>query len=119
MANRILTPDERKLAHGLLEEIRNRIEQLSGGDPQLRFAYRRKIVKELGYGEKSHPMVRKQLKKLKWDLQNARCAHCGDEMELRYSELDRKVAADGYTEANTQLIHAKCHHERQAAKRYA
>jgi hypothetical protein len=40
-------------------------------------------------------------------------------LELLYSELDRKKAADGYTEANTQLVHAACHRERQAKNRYA
>jgi hypothetical protein len=40
-------------------------------------------------------------------------------MPLEYSELDRKNAADGYTEENTDLVHAKCHHERQATKGYA
>ena len=119
MANRTLTPDELKLASALLAEVRDRIDKLSGDDPQLKFAYRRKIVKELGYDERSKPVVRNKLKMLKWALQDRKCAHCGEEMALKYSELDRKVAADGYTEANTELVHAKCHHERQAAKGYA
>jgi hypothetical protein len=46
MPNRILTSDELKLALELLAEIRGRIETLAAGDPQLRFAYRRK---RLGY----------------------------------------------------------------------
>jgi hypothetical protein len=37
---------------------------------------------------------------------------------LKYSELDRKIAARGYTAENTELVHAKCHQARQAAKRY-
>jgi hypothetical protein len=40
-------------------------------------------------------------------------------MPLEYSELGRKNAAGGYTEENTDLVHAKCHQERQAAKGYA
>jgi hypothetical protein len=119
MPNRNLMADELKLAHELLAEIRKRIDALAGGDPLLRFAYKRKIVKELGYDERSKPAARNRLKMLKWALQDRRCAHCGKEIELKYSELDRKNAADGYTEANTDLVHAKCHHERQAAKRYA
>jgi hypothetical protein len=39
-------------------------------------------------------------------------------MPLKYSELDRKNAADGYTEENTELVHDKCHRARQAAKNY-
>jgi hypothetical protein len=43
---------------------------------------------------------------------------CREDMPLKYSELDRKDAADGYTAENTELVHAKCHQERQAAKGY-
>jgi hypothetical protein len=42
-----------------------------------------------------------------------------NQMPLKYSELDRKNAADGYTPENRDLVHAKCHQERQAAKGYA
>jgi hypothetical protein len=55
---------------------------------------------------------------MKWGQQQGRCAHCGGELPLEYSELDRKEAAEGYTKENTELVHAKCHQERQAAKRY-
>jgi hypothetical protein len=119
MANRTLTPDELSKANELLADIRKRLEQLANGDPLLRFAYRRKVVKELGYDERSKPGARAKLKAIKWGMQNRKCAHCHEEMPLKYSELDRKVAADGYTEENTDLVHAKCHHERQAAKGYA
>jgi len=47
MANRNLTPDELIKASALLSEIRDKLEDLSGGDRELRFAYRRKIMKEL------------------------------------------------------------------------
>ena len=83
------------------------------------FAYRRKVVKELGYDERGKPGARSKLKAIKWGLQSRKCAHCNIEMPLRYSELDRKNAADGYTLENTDLVHAKCHQERQAAKGYA
>lgn len=118
MPNRNLTPDEMKHANKLLTEVRARLAKLAGDDKQLLFAYRRKVVKELGYDERSKPAHRNKLKALKWRLQSRRCVHCGEEMPLKYSELDRKIAVDGYTEENTELVHAKCHHERQAAKRY-
>lgn len=118
MPNRNLTTDELKHAAELLSTIRLRLEALAGDDRLLLFAYRRKIVKELGYDERSKPGYRSKLKALKWGLQSRRCAHCNEEMSLKYSELDRKNAADGYTEENTELVHAKCHHERQAAKGY-
>src|SRR6266851_5692997 len=115
MPNRNLTSDELKYATELLVEIRERLISLAAGDPLLLFAYRRKIAKELGYDERGKPGTRGKLKALKWGLQNRKCAHCGEEMPLKYSELDRKNAADGYTEENTDLVHAKCHQERQAA----
>jgi hypothetical protein len=119
MPNRNLTPDELKRANELLADIRERLANLAAGDPLLLFAYRRKVGKELGYDERGKPGVRKQLKALKWGQQGRKCAHCGEEMPLKNSELDRKNAADGYTEENTELVHHHCHQKRQAAKGYA
>lgn len=119
MPNRNLTPDELKRANELLADIRERLIKLAAGDHFLLFAYRRKIAKELGYDERGKPGVRKLLKALKWGQQNRKCAHCGEEMPLKTSELDRKNAAGGYTEQNTELVHHLCHQERQAAKGYA
>jgi hypothetical protein len=118
MPNKNLNADELKRAGELLADIRKRLRELAGDDPLLLFAYRRKLVKELGYDERGKPGVRAQLKALKWGQQGGTCAHCGDDLPLKYSELDRKAAADGYTIENTELVHAKCHQERQAAKRY-
>ncbi len=118
MPNRNLNANELKRANKLLADIRERLISLAGGDTLLLFAYRRKVVKELGYDERGKPGVRAQLKALKWGQQNGKCAHCGDELPLKYSELDRKNAVDGYTAENTELVHAKCHQIRQAAKRY-
>jgi len=119
MANKNLSPDELKRANELLTDIRERLTNLAAGDQLLLFAYRRKIAKELGYDERGKPGARKQLKALKWGQQQGKCAHCQEDVPLRYSELDRKNAADGYTAENTELVHAKCHQERQAAKGYS
>ncbi len=118
MPNRNLNSDELTRANELLLEIRKRLTDLADGDPLLLFAYRRKVVKELGYDERGKPGLRGKLKSLKWGQQHGKCAHCGDVMPLSYSELDRKNAADGYTAENTDLVHAKCHQERQATKHY-
>jgi UTP:GlnB (protein PII) uridylyltransferase len=119
MPNRNLTSEELTNAARLLDEIRERLKALAGNDPLLLFAYRRKITKELGYDERGKPANRAKLKHLKWGQQAGKCAHCSVEMAMKYSELDRKNAADGYTAENTELLHAKCHQERQAARRYA
>jgi len=118
MPNRNLDADELKRANELLKDIRERLTSLAGGDPLLLFAYRRKVAKELGYDERGKPGVRAQLKALKWGQQNGKCAECGKELPLKYSELDRKNAGDGYTAQNTELVCAKCHQARQAARRY-
>lgn len=118
MLNRNLNADELKLANELLTDIRARLVALSGGDPLLLFAYRRKVAKELGYDERGKPNARAHLKALKWGQQNGKCVHCGNEIALKYSELDRRNASDGYTPENTELIHGKCHRERQEARRY-
>ena len=119
MANRNLTSDELRLATELLSEIRHRLATLANNDQSLLFAYRRKIAKELGYDERGKPALRNKLKALKWGAQNGKCAHCGQPLELKYSHLDRKTASNGYTAENTELLHADCHHQRQAAKQYA
>jgi hypothetical protein len=116
MPNRNLTTEELKRANKLLSLIRARLTELAGGDPLLLFAYRRKVMKELGYDEREKPGVRAKLKAIKWKQQNGKCAHCGEELPLKYSELDRKYAPDGYTPENTELVHATCHQERQEAK---
>jgi hypothetical protein len=119
LANRTLSSEELAQANVLLNDIRSKLDSLAQNDSDLRFAYRRKIYKELSYDERGKPSSRKSLKMLKWGLQNRSCAHCSQEMPLKYSELDRKNAAVGYTEENTELVHAACHHARQAAKGYA
>lgn len=118
MPNRNLDTEELKHANVLLADIREKLKSLAGNDPLLLFAYRRKVVKELGYDERGKPGARGKLKALKWGLQSRKCAECGEELPMKYSELDRKNAADGYTEENTELVHAKCHQARQAAKKY-
>ncbi len=119
MPNRNLTASELVLVKKLLRSIRERLKKLAGDDTALHFAYRRKVAKELTYDERGKPAVRKVLKVLKHAKQKGKCAHCRKPLELRFSELDRKNAVDGYTEANTQLIHGDCHRERQARKRFA
>jgi len=49
MTNRRLSESELKQAHKLLESVRGRLRKLSSGDPELFFAFRRKVAKELTY----------------------------------------------------------------------
>ena len=109
MPNPRLLPEQRSEAEGLLSEIRRGIEELSGDDPELLFAYRRRIWKQVEYDERGKPAVRKRLKKIKRKQQGGRCAKCGEELPLKGSELDRHEAKEGYTRENTQLLCPKCH----------
>jgi hypothetical protein len=119
MANRRLTNDEVVKANELLTLIRRKLDEASAGDRELRFALNRKLYKELSYDERSKPMVRRKLKREKWEAQGHKCAECGKPMELAYSVLDRRNAVDGYTAENTRLVHADCDYKGQAAKGYA
>ena len=119
MANRQLSSEELVRANELLADIRAKLEELSAGNSELLFAYRRKVFKELTYDERSKPTVRRKLKDLKWKQQRGLCALCGKELPERYTVLDRFNAADGYTDANTRLIHAECDVAHQASKGYA
>ncbi len=118
MPNRNLTPVELDRARTLLKDIRERLAALAGRDAELLFAYRRKIAKELGYDERSHPMARRKLKTQKRKEQAGLCARCREELPQKYVILDRIAASKGYTPENTRLICEKCDREVQAERRY-
>jgi hypothetical protein len=118
MANRRLSSEELMKANELLSYIRARLDRASGGDREVRFALNRKVYKELSYDERSKPIVRRKLKREKWEAQDRKCAECGKPMELAYSVLDRHQAVERYTPENTRLIHATCDYEGQASKGY-
>ena len=118
MPNRLLTSEERAKANALLDEIRLRIQDLAAGDKELVFAYRRKVFKELTYDERSGPSARKKLKAAKSKEQNGVCTICEKPLPQKYAVLDRFNAADGYTMANTRLIHPECDINTQVARGY-
>lgn len=119
MPNRTLDPEQLENARSLLAYINERMEVLSGGDQELLFAYRRKVAKELQYGERSSPMVRRKLKAQKRKEQDNKCAECGEPLPEKYAVLDRFRAADGYTPENTQLLCEPCDRKIQTERRYA
>lgn len=105
-------------ANELLEEIRARIAEVSGGDDDLYFAYRRKVAKELTYDERGKPIHRKRLKFQLMRDQDGLCADCGKPLEEKGSILDRREAKLGYTKENVELIHPSCDQRRQEALGY-
>lgn len=119
MPNRQLTPKELILVNALLAEIRGRLDELSAGDTELLFAFRRKVFKELTYDERDKPAARRKLKDQKWKEQRGLCALCGKELPEKYTVLDRLNAVDGYTKENTRLVHQECDVVNQASKGYA
>lgn len=118
MANPRLTLDQLDLARTLLDEVRARLVDLSNGDKELLFVYRRKVYKELVHDERSKPMVRRRLKQLKMKEQEGLCPLCKEPLPERGAVLDRTQAVDGYTPENTRLIHSACDVAHQAAKGY-
>ena len=93
--NRNLKPDELAAANALLDEIRSRLDSLAGGDAELRFAYNRKLFKELSYDERSRPMVRRKLKIDKRAEQGGNGAICHRPLPEKYAVLDRLSAPAG------------------------
>jgi len=87
LANRNLTPDELAKANALLGRISSEIAGLAGDDADLRFAYTRKIGKELTYFERGKPMLRRKLKREKLEKQNGRCAICNADLPTSYNVL--------------------------------
>jgi hypothetical protein len=110
MPTRKLTDDERAKVEPLLEGVRESLRALSAGDPELLFAYRRKVAKELVYDERSSPTKRKSLKRRKLISQEGKCAICSDPLPPAAlgAVLDRLHAMDGYTDPNTRLICRGC-----------
>lgn len=119
MPNRQLLQEELANAWSLIDGIREKLVTLSGGDRELLFAYRRKVYKELVFDERGKPMDRRALKKKKWHEQRGLCAICNKELPRSYTVLDRFMAVDGYTVANTRLIHHACDVDAQRSKGYA
>ena len=120
MANPRLTKDQRAdLFAPLFDLVRNELDRLSAGDPELLWALRRKLAKELTYLERSTPSERGKLKALVFQRQDGLCALCGLQLPEKGSELDRKEAFPGYVESNVRLVHHLCHVDDQAKKRYA
>jgi hypothetical protein len=119
MRNRRLTEEEAQKAHALLNQIRAKLEKLSGGDRELLFAYRRKIFKHLIYDERSTPMARRKVKKEKREQQKGLCDICRKPLPEKNAVLDRFNAIDGYTVANTRLIHRECDIKVQESRGFA
>jgi hypothetical protein len=118
MANPQLTAEQLNVANLLLADIRSRLEELSGSDPELLFALRRKVAKELGYDERSKPMARRALKRRMAILQDGLCAECRKGLPATYNVLDRHSAIGGYVEANVRLLCEACDREVQRQRRY-
>lgn len=118
MPNRRLNNEQIEEANALLKEIREKIEVLGGNDRDLKFAYRRKVFKELMYDERSKPMIRRALKAKKMKEQNGLCPICNQELGKSYMVLDRFIAVDGYTAENTRLIHPDCDRKVQEDRKF-
>ena len=117
MPNPQLNKAQIKQAHNLLDKIRKETKTLTGNDPELIFAFRRKIYKELMYDERGKPTERKKLKDTMLKKQKGMCPICKKELPETGADLDRiHGAIRGYTEQNVRLIHSTCHREDQKKK---
>jgi hypothetical protein len=114
-----LSTEQHAEATKLLAEVRDRIQQLAGGDADLVFAYRRYVSKKLIYDERSNPGKRRRLKQKLLKAQEGKCASCHVQLPERGSVLDRRVAKDGYVEANVEVICRSCDAQRQGTKGYS
>ena len=103
-----LNETQRDLALEILTEVRERLTAASGGDRELLFALRRKVQKELMHDERSKPGQRNRVKALKRTEQGGLCPLCHEPLPDSNAVLERFEAVEGYTVANTRLIHAEC-----------
>lgn len=118
MPNPILDKNQLAKANELLERVRQELQTLAEGDPNLMFAYRRKVAKMLVYDERSGPTERRKLKAAKRLEQSGRCAACTKPLPPSYNVLDRLTAVAGYTPENTRLICESCDRATQVERGY-
>lgn len=121
MPHRRLDDAQRKIVAELLAQVRQQLSQLSSDDPELLFAYRRKLAKELIYDERSKPSYRHALKRRMRAHQNGMCAITeGGQHPLpdKYCVLDRFDAPKGYVFENVQLICEPCDRRIQQRRGY-
>jgi len=102
-----------------MADVRARLVELSAGDPNLLFALRRKLAKELSYDERGTPAERAKLKAFKRGEQDNKCARCGSELPEENVDLDRIEAMKGYTRENTRLLCKECHYTQQKERGFA
>ena len=115
--DRPLTNRERTdLFAPLLADVRARLTALSAGDDELLRVLRRKLARELGADERGKPMQRAVLKMQKRIEQRHRCASCAQPLPDRGVVLDRLVAVQGCTKANTRLVCPACAAEARASR---
>ena len=118
MANPTLNQKQLSKVKKLLEEIREKISELSHNDSKLIFAFKRKIYKELMYDERGKPMERKNLKNLLWKKQKGFCFECKGALPEKGAILDRVKAIKGYNEKNVNLICSECDKKIQEKRGY-
>ena len=119
MPNPRLTQEQLSVANELLADVRHKLQTLAKGDPDLLFAYRRKVAKELVYDERGKPMYRGKIKKAKFIQQGGLCAECGKPLPASDNVLDRAAAIGGYTMENTRLICRMCDTAVQRARGFS
>jgi hypothetical protein len=117
-ARQITQQELTDLFRPLVQETKRRMDDLSGGDPELLWALRRKLTKELVYEEGGMPVQRKVLKAQKWGEQGGKCAVCQSGLPTRGVVLDRVVTMLGNTVENTRLLCPACDAAEQAKRGY-
>ena len=111
-----LPPSDREKAILLLTQLREQIRLAANDNPDLIFQIKRYIAKRLEFDERGTPTQRRKLKDLMRKRQHGLCALCQTKLPERGAELDRFLAIEGYTPANTQLLCHDCHRATQKAR---
>ena len=113
-------PEEmRTKALAILEQVRREIALSTGEDRELIHQMRRYIAKRLEFDERGTPTHRRKLKDQVRKRQHGLCAICAEPLPEQGAELDRFLAIEGYTAANTQLLCQTCHRTIQQERGFA
>jgi len=116
---RQLTNEEQaNLSQPLLGEVQRLLAKFSQDDPELLWALRRKLVKQLQAEERGRQVDIRMLKMFKRGEQGEKCAVCKGPLPEKNAVLDRFNGMKPYTRENTRLICPSCDREVQAQRGY-
>lgn len=107
---RTLTNPQRDEALRILQYVFAEIDRYANGNEDLAFRMRRFVHARVQLKNRGTVPEREKLRTTIFEKQKGLCAFCSQRVELSGSHIHR-TDSNRYTDANTVLMHVKCHEE--------